>query len=781
MSVTRNVQLSSAPNYEIDVLTLSANAAITNNNNSMIALLGNRSLENPVPVLPPGFELIQFTTKNLVSIPNLPVYRDKLISANLVLVCQSVQSYASSFNVSVSTASDINISTDASYFGLIGTPKYSGTISSNITAGTNTINITSLINYATTLPIWSPNNSVMLFVNGPTSGNSLLTVNLSQSYITLQYNPVVPFQPQSLEVTPGYKQLLLSWSAPSDDGGSPILDYSLEYRVVNDDNVAIGNWTIAKTSTITTASIDNLDNNKRYIARVRARNAVGLGSYSTISNVVAPQANAAPRVSSNYNSSNYTRIRLRRDTSTAWSGVNPILGLGEIAYETDTRFVKVGDNNTTWNNLDYIKVPNSSIQFPPFPSVNLAVGDAEFGIGNNRILCNLSEGDRLNIVGKNGITANYSNIHKSLVLSLTQPYNPIYSGTLYSPSTSGQPGNVAYDEQWMYVCVKNNSWKKLPLEQYWFDPTIISVSNSSGLYPSTTSIMFSGSNMIVETDGDPYPAKAGHNMVNDGITLRNGFFASYDIQDQNLRHNFRYRGPSYSSDPQQISSGPLGVMANGAFFAGPINTPNAIDIFQVPSGLKFNKVFFADYFKLDPCGGEVVSNRSYRYIHGKFLVNSWNNTLFINSNTYYSSTSHSGDYFRHTDGHSKILGFCFDGYPVYGPYGYTSPITSASGTSLMTSSYIAKSTDNHRPPNWKFNNAIVVNDINFSLSAGAFVDDFDFYEGSGLLDQYNGRFAVTPEYPEGVYAYYLSFTDTSLNIPAYPYIVGPYSKQQRPI
>ena len=36
-----------------------------------------------------------------------------------------------------------------------------------------------------------------------------------------------------------------------------------------------------------------------------------------------------------------------------------------------------------------------------------------------------------------------------------------------------------------------------------------------------------------------------------------------------------------------------------------------------------------------------------------------------------------GDYKRHADGHSKILGVAFDGYPIYGPYGYSSEMNSS--------------------------------------------------------------------------------------------------------
>ncbi len=44
--------------------------------------------------------------------------------------------------------------------------------------------------------------------------------------------------------------------------------------------------------------------------------------------------------------------------------------------------------------------------------------------------------------------------------------------------------------------------------------------------------------------------------------------------------------------------------------------------------------------------------------------------------------------------------------------------------------------------------------------------------GTGDLDQYNGRWCVTPEYPSGTYAYFVA-TDSS-GSPAYPFVVGPY-------
>lgn len=47
------------------------------------------------------------------------------------------------------------------------------------------------------------------------------------------------------------------------------------------------------------------------------------------------------------------RFQLRRDTAASWSSVNPILGPGEPALETDTLLVKYGDGSSDWNDLPY--------------------------------------------------------------------------------------------------------------------------------------------------------------------------------------------------------------------------------------------------------------------------------------------------------------------------------------------------------------------------------------------------------------------------------------------
>lgn len=43
----------------------------------------------------------------------------------------------------------------------------------------------------------------------------------------------------------------------------------------------------------------------------------------------------------------------RTNTSSNWSTANPVLAVGQIGIESDTRKIKVGDGVTTWNSLHY--------------------------------------------------------------------------------------------------------------------------------------------------------------------------------------------------------------------------------------------------------------------------------------------------------------------------------------------------------------------------------------------------------------------------------------------
>ena len=106
--------------------------------------------------------------------------------------------------------------------------------------------------------------------------------------------------------------------------------------------------------------------------------------------------------------------------------------------------------------------------------------------------------------------------------------------------------------------------------------------------------------------------------------------------------------------------------------------------------------------------------------------------------------------------HSPIIGWAYDGNPIYGPYGYSDPNNSDSEIRILDTGYeLDGSAIIDRPP---------------SFSNGFFVDDYVF-TNVGDLDIHNGRYCRTPEYPNGVYAYFVGITSISLE-PKFPFFIG---------
>jgi len=118
-------------------------------------------------------------------------------------------------------------------------------------------------------------------------------------------------------------------------------------------------------------------------------------------------------------------------------------------------------------------------------------------------------------------------------------------------------------------------------------------------------------------------------------------------------------------------------------------------------------------------------------------------------------------YEKDSTAHSPIIGWAYDGNPIYGPYGYSDPSTPGS-VRRMISSYVV-SADSNRPSQYPL---------------GFFVNDY-IYDASGDLDEHNGRFCVTPEYPNGTYAYFCTIGNLAnsgpfkfFREPQFPYVIG---------
>jgi hypothetical protein len=735
----------------------------------------------------------------------IPAYRNSLVSASLsfnfvtglpLIFNQDtrqiykdwrqdlVDSFTTRANIPIhKTTNSGNFFSVSSYDNIKLSDKYAVS-SQTINPGSNNVSITNSLSSNVNNPSWSKNNKVTIFISGvKTSSSPGGLIDVSTLTLNLVYNPVVPFQPTSVIASEAeYRQVSLNWQPPQDNGGDSISSYSIQYGILSGTNNYISKWTDIATSTTNSVTLNNLILDTTYSFRVLAINSVGSGEYSSQSLPITISRSQAPVTALNYNDANYTRIRLRRATASEWSGVNPVLGLGEAGYELDTRYIKVGNGAHTWNSLDYVKVPSSSIVFPNPPDINLTIGSSKFNLpNNNRIIVNLSSGNRLNIVGEEGVAVNYSDSYKAITISSEKLYNPISSGTIYNPSSSGTPGSLLYDNTWLYFCTNTNYWQRTPIDKTWIDFSQYTISNTGGSYPSITNIIFDRNILGINTDGDPYPALAGRPLVNDGTTARGGFYQNSLIREKDHRFILNYRGGTNTSDPHPINSvSGHGVLFNGTVvFSVSAGTGSLPGFISAPSGFTYNASTNRNFFSADDCGGYTDTNGIYRYRDGRFLKNCWSTEKVHQANDYYNNSHYSGDHFRHTNGHSKLIGFCFDGYPIYGPFSYDDPMNTGSSITLMRSSYSGIITDDHRPVNWKYWNTIAVGDIQYSIPQGTFLQDYTYTTNYGHLDQYNGRFAITPEFPSGTYAYYLTFEDNNLSIPTFPYIFGTGTKQQR--
>jgi len=92
--------------------------------------------------------------------------------------------------------------------------------------------------------------------------------------------------------------------------------------------------------------------------------------------------------------------------------------------------------------------------------------------------------------------------------------------------------------------------------------------------------------------------------------------------------------------------------------------------------------------------------------------------------------------------HSKLIGYAADGFPIYAKYGYVQASFKASGIKELKSSWKLRPGDRPAGPGGAFD--------------GTFTQDYMYVAGAGDLDECNGRYGVTPEYPAGTYHYFIT-------------------------
>lgn len=127
---------------------------------------------------------------------------------------------------------------------------------------------------------------------------------------------------------------------------------------------------------------------------------------------------------------------------------------------------------------------------------------------------------------------------------------------------------------------------------------------------------------------------------------------------------------------------------------------------------------------------------------------------------------------------SPLLGFAFDSYPIYGAYGHANPMDTSSPIIRLKSSYRLRNITDRTT----LSDGTVLAPSQYGPSLalhplGAYMEDYEYVAGLGDLDEHNGRFSITKDYPNGIYTYHttigwVSHGSVGAIEPVFPYVLG---------
>lgn len=258
-----------------------------------------------------------------------------------------------------------------------------------------------------------------------------------------------------------------------------------------------------------------------------------------------------------------------------------------------------------------------------------------------------------------------------------------------------------------------------------------------GIVTNVQQVQYSSNNVYVSTNSVPDWIPLNYDWPNNPWTP----------QAQNFVFKITLRPSEKVGNKTATPYGHIGLWTNGVSIYNPKDAKswnNASVWFQ--NALYFEHIHMETF---DPCLGHPNNMREYH--------------THVNPTCLYDDAD--------STHHSPIIGFAFDGFPIYGAYGYTN--TDGSGPiKRMRSSYRLRNITARTslPDGTVLQPAQYGPALNVYLP-GAYVEDFEFVNGLGDLDIHNGRFCKTPEYPDGTYAYFVTIDEK--RFPTYPYVLGP--------
>ena len=190
---------------------------------------------------------------------------------------------------------------------------------------------------------------------------------------------------------------------------------------------------------------------------------------------------------------------------------------------------------------------------------------------------------------------------------------------------------------------------------------------------------------------------------------------------------------------------------------------------EVGRSFASNQVYSDDGFIYQDSSVDEIDSENYgilqytaAYVPRKFRETIYNESI-VDGRSIFNPDLIKDSLGRETESknHSPLIGWAYDGNPIYGPYGFVNA-NGTGGVKRMVSGYKKRSLAN-RP-------SILTYPLGF------FCNDYE-WTTDGDLDESNGRFCITPEYQNGVYAYFATIGENLVEYgnykePIFPYFIG---------
>lgn len=227
-----------------------------------------------------------------------------------------------------------------------------------------------------------------------------------------------------------------------------------------------------------------------------------------------------------------------------------------------------------------------------------------------------------------------------------------------------------------------------------------------GQYGNSVSITTDGEYRYITSNGIPNHDTGNFPNANNPNT----------ISEQS--HEYRVSlSPQLANSSTELNLFPFGVAVNGVPF-----DPAAAEFWNNDrnSGWQYDAISGSINLGLDENNAHVQPDGTYHY-HGipTGLINGVDQ-----------------------EKHSALIGYAADGFPIYSLLGLQDPSDASSSIVTLKSSYQVKSGTRASGPGGSYD--------------GTYVEDYEYHASLGDLDECNGREGITPEYPGGTYAYFLT-------------------------